>query len=295
MRRTPVFTCGVLDERVGAQLHFKCENLQKTGAFKFRGACNALLQLSPGERAGGVATHSSGNHGAALSLAARRLGTRATVVMPENSNRAKVAAVRRYGGEVIPCAAGDEARQAALERVCRARGAVFVHPFDSPAVIAGQGTAGLELLHQVPGLDAVIVPVGGGGLLSGVALAATGQPGLTVLAAEPAGADDAYRSLAAGRLLPNGPVHTIADGLRTGLSDLTYTIIKRHVSAILTVTEAGIRQAMGLLWSCMKLVVEPSSAVPLAALLQCPGQVAGQRVGVVLTGGNVDVSALAVA
>lgn len=291
--RTPVFRCRTLDRMVGAELHFKCEHLQRVGAFKFRGAANAVFSLSDAEAARGVATHSSGNHAQALALAARLRGIPAYVVMPENSPAVKKAAVIGYGARITPCAPTLPARESTLERVVAETGAHVVHPYDDYRIIAGQGTAALELHAEVPGLDVVITPVGGGGLLAGTALATHHvSPATRVLAAEPAGADDAARSLEAGRILPSVNPDTIADGLRTSLGERNFPIIQQHVAQIATVDDGAIIRSMRLLWERAKLLVEPSAAVPLAALLEGGVQVRGLRVGVLLSGGNVDLDLL---
>jgi threonine dehydratase len=291
--RTPVLTSASLDELAGAKLFFKCENFQKGGAFKFRGAYNAVMAL-PAERAAhGVVTHSSGNHAAALALAARLRGIPAYVVMPANAPEAKRRAVLAYGGRITPCEPTLVARQATADRLLQETGAALVHPYDDPAVIAGQGTVALELHEQVPDLNAVVVPVSGGGLLSGIALTtAAVSPGTEVYGAEPERADDARRSFHAARLEPPGPGDTIADGLRATLSERTLAVIRRHVRDILTVSEDEIIRAMRLLWERLKTVIEPSGAVPLAAVLREPGRFHGRRVGVVLSGGNSDLERL---
>lgn len=293
--RTPVATCATLDALAGRRLFFKCEHLQKVGAFKFRGACNAVALLDAEERARGVATHSSGNHAQALALAARLHGVRAHVVMPRGAPRAKLAATRGYGARVVECAPTLEAREATLADVVRETGAVVVHPYDDARVIAGQGTAALELLDEVPDLDAVVAPVGGGGLLSGSCIAGHGvRPGLRVFAAEPAGADDAARSLAAGRLIPQEQPRTIADGLLTSLGELTWPILRERVEGVLTVSDEETVEAMRLLWERAKLPVEPSAAVALAAVLGSDFRAVSElaRVGVLLSGGNVDLDRL---
>lgn len=302
-RRTPVMTCGALDALTGARLHFKCENFQKAGAFKFRGACNAVLSLPPAAATAGVATHSSGNHAAALALAARLRGVPAHVVMPDSAPAVKRAAVAGYGALITFCAPTLAAREQILAQVRAATGAVLVHPYDDPRVIAGQGTAALELLEEVGTLDLLLAPVGGGGLLSGTALAVAGLAaegraaagaafGPRVVGVEPAGADDACRSLAAGVIVPSTQPRTIADGLLTSLSERTFTAIRRHVDRIVTVSEEGLVRAMRLIWERMKIVVEPSAAVPLAALLEGALSAAGLRVGIILSGGNVDLDRL---
>ncbi len=291
--RTPVLTCQSLDQQVGAQVFLKCENLQKVGAFKFRGACNAVLSLSPEEAARGVAAHSSGNHAQALALAARLRGIPAYIVMPESAPRVKKAAVAGYGGKITYCKPTLEAREAAQAQVIAQTGATVVHPYNNPQVIAGQGTAALELLQEVPDLDVILAPVGGGGLLSGTAIAATElSPRVRVIAAEPEQADDAFRSLAAGKILPALPPHTIADGLLTSLGDLTFPIIQQRVEQIVTVSEAGIIAAMQFVWERVKIIIEPSAAVPVGLLWERKIDLTGLRVGVILSGGNVDLGKL---
>jgi threonine dehydratase len=291
--RTPVMTCESLNQRLGVQLFLKCENLQKVGAFKFRGACNAVFALSAADAARGVATHSSGNHAQALALAARLRGVPAYIVMPSNAPAVKKAAVAGYGGQITFCEPTLAAREATLAQVVAITGATVVHPYDNLAVITGQGTAALELLADVPNLDVIMAPVGGGGLLSGTAIAATAlSPNIRVIAAEPAGADDAFRSLAAGALFPSVNPKTIADGLLTSLGDLTFPIIQQRVEQIVTVSEAAIIAAMKFLWERSKLLVEPSAVVPIAALWEGKIDLAGQRVGVILSGGNVDLERL---
>ena len=290
VHRTPVMTCSSLNDRVGAQVFCKCENFQKAGAFKFRGASNAVLSLSDSEARRGVATHSSGNHGAALALAANIRGVPARIVMPSNAPQSKRAAVAAYGGTIVYCEPTQEAREATLEIVVRETGAVFVHPYNNDKVIAGQGTAALEFCAEVPRLDVILAPVGGGGLISGTALtAAECSVGTRVVAAEPEAADDAYRSLQAGTILSANNPDTVADGLRTSLGELTFAIIRSHVAQIVTVSEDAIVAAMHYVWERMKIVIEPSSAVPVAALLDGGLDLAGQCVGVILTGGNVDL------
>ncbi len=291
--RTPVLTCASLDAMAGARLFFKCENFQRVGAFKFRGATNAVFALSDADARKGVATHSSGNHAAALSLAARLRGVPAHVVMPRTSKAIKQAAVAGYGGEVVLCEPTLAAREATLEAVVAATGATVVHPYNDPMVIAGQGTAALELLEDVAGLDIVLAPVGGGGLLSGTAIAVSSlSPGTRVVAAEPAAADDAFRSLKEGRIVPSVDPRTIADGLLTSLGTLTFAVIRRLVAEIVTVSEEAIAAAMRHVWERMKIVIEPSSAVPLAALLEGSLRAPGRRIGIIVSGGNVDLDAL---
>ena len=291
--RTPVLTCASLDAMTGARLFFKCENLQKVGAFKFRGACNAVMALSGAVAARGVATHSSGNHAAALALAARLRGIAAHVVMPRTARAIKKAAVAGYGAAITECEPTLAAREAALAAVVAQTGATVVHPYNDPRVIAGQGTAALELLAEVDGLDMMLAPVGGGGLLSGTAVAAAAlSPGTAVWGAEPAGADDAQCSLAEGRIVPSVNPQTIADGLLTSLGPNTFAILRALAAGIVTVSEAAIVTAMRHSWERMKVLVEPSSAVPLAALLERRLAIAGRRVGIIVSGGNVDLDAL---
>lgn len=291
--RTPVLTCTSLNDLVGAEVFWKCENFQKVGAFKFRGACNAVFSLSDEEAQCGVATHSSGNHAAAVALAARLRGIPAHIVMPDNAPDVKKAAVAGYGGRIVYCAPTLAAREATLERVVQETGAAFLHPYNDARVIAGQGTAALELLTDVPELDVVMAPVGGGGLLSGTALVTAAlAPTAQVIAAEPAAADDAYRSLQAGTILPAMDPRTIADGLRTSLGPLTFAIIQRHVQQIVTVSEEAIIAAMRHTWERMKIVIEPSAAVPLGALLEQRFPHAGKRLGIIVSGGNVDLGHL---
>jgi len=293
IHRTPVLTCETFNAMSGATLFFKCENFQKAGAFKSRGAVNAVFSLSDAQATRGVATHSSGNHGMALARAAACRGIECTVVMPETAPQPKIDAVKGYGGDVRFCAPTNSAREAALNAVLEERGAVFVAPYDDARVIAGQGSCAMELLEQVPDLDAVIAPVGGGGLISGTAIACRGMaPDVKIYAGEPAQADDAYRSLAAGKRIVEDAPDTIADGLKASLGELNWQIISTHIQAIFRVEEAEIVEAMRLTWQRMKIVIEPSCAVPLAAILANPEVFAGQRIGVILTGGNVDLNRL---
>lgn len=292
LHRTPILTCRSLDEKAGATLFFKCENFQKAGAFKFRGACNAVFALSEEEAGRGVVTHSSGNHGAALALAGRIRGTRVHVVMPENAPEVKKAAVAGYGAQITFCRPTLEAREEATHAIIARTGATLVHPYDDPRIIAGQGTCALEFLEEVPDLDAVLAPVGGGGLLSGTAIVAKSlRPSAAVVGCEPKNAGDAWESLQAGRIVPVGAAATIADGLRTSLGEWTFPILRELVDRIALVTEEEIVEATRLLFERMKIVVEPSAAVGLAAVLSGAAQAAG-RVGVILSGGNVDLERL---
>ena len=291
--RTPVLTCESLNQQVGAQVFLKCENLQKVGAFKFRGACNATYALTDQEASRGVATHSSGNHAQALALAARMRGIPAYIVMPSNAPDVKKAAVAGYGGQITFCEPTLEARESTLDRIRQKTGATVIHPYNNERVIAGQGTAALELLEDVSDLDVIIAPVGGGGLLSGTCLAAKGlNPHIRVIAGEPEMADDAYRSLKAGEIIPSVNPKTIADGLLTSLGALTFPIIQKHVEQIVTVSEAGIVEAMKFVWERAKIVIEPSAAVAVGVLWERKIDLTGLKVGVILSGGNVDLGKL---
>ncbi len=293
IHRTPVLTSGFIDGLAGAALFFKCENLQKAGAFKVRGASNAVFGLDDAQAGRGVATHSSGNHALSLSYAAGRRGIPCSVVMPRTAPQAKKSAVRGYGGKITECEPSTSSREATFAEVQAATGAEFVHPYNDARVIAGQATCAKELVAQVDGLDAVIAPIGGGGMVSGTCLALSNlAPDIDVYAAEPAQADDACRSLKAGRIIADDAPETVADGLRVPLKELTWHFVSHHVADILTVPEKDIVDAMRLIWHRMKIVVEPSSAVALAAVLNNSDVFAGRRVGVILTGGNVDLGAL---
>ena len=295
IHRTPVITSASLDEIAGARVYFKCENLQRTGSFKIRGATNAVLSLTDAEAANGVAAPSSGNHAAAISLAARERGIPAYIVMPHNSSAAKIRAVESYGGKITYSEPNVASRDAVAAEVMAKTGAHLVHPYNDPRVMAGQGTAVLELLEEVPDLDIVITPVSGGGLLSGTAIAAKGASGerVHVFAGEPKNADDASRSMAAGRIEAAATTQTIADGLRATLCPMTFAVISRHVDGISLVTEEEIVETMLLLWERAKIVVEPSGAVAAAPILmkRIP-QAAGQKIGVILSGGNLDLRKL---
>ena len=293
VHRTPVMTSRAVDGIAGARLHFKCENLQKVGAFKARGATNAVLSLDDEAAGRGVATHSSGNHAAALAYAAGIRGVPANVVMPSSAPPVKKAAVSGYGALITECEPTLQARETTLEKVVERTGATFIHAYDNPNVIAGQGTASLELITDVPDLDTVIAPVGGGGLMSGTAIAVSAsRPDITIWGSEPAGADDAFRSLRDGTIYPSVEPKTIADGLLTSLSDRTFRILSDRLEGILTVSEETIVRAMRLIWERMKLVVEPSGAVPLAAVLEHPDHFSDRRVGLIISGGNVDLDSL---
>lgn len=294
VRHTPVHTCGTLDALSGRRLYFKCENFQTTGSFKYRGATNAVQKLDAATAARGVVTHSSGNHAQALALAAKVRGIPATIVMPRTAPAVKKQAVIGYGGRVIECEPTVSERHRVANEVVADTGGVLIPPYDHPDVIAGQGTAALELLADVPDLDAVVVPVGGGGMLSGYCVAVKGvKPAVRVFGAEPLNADDAARSLATGERQPPLPPNSIADGLLTNLGELTWPIIREHVESVVTVTEAEIVAAMRLVWERMKLVIEPSAAVGVAVVLGEPFRATNaERVGVVLCGGNVSLDKL---
>ncbi len=292
INRTPVLTSARLDAASGASLFFKCENFQKVGAFKARGATNAVFSLDDAIAQRGVATHSSGNHAAALSRAAKLRGIPAHIVMPSNSPKVKVRAVEGYGGRIVFCEPTEAAREAACADVIAKTGATLIHPFENEDVMAGQGTAAVELLEDID-VDLVLCPVGGGGLLCGTAVAAkTMQPKIKVIAVEPANADDAAQSFRAGRLMPLAKPDTIADGLRTNVGAPNFAIIQRYVDDIVTVSEEAIISAMRTIWETMKIVIEPSAAVPYAAIMERKIDIDGQRVGIILTGGNVDLDAL---
>lgn len=293
IHRTPVLSSQSINLMVGAELFFKCENLQKVGAFKFRGACNSVFSLSEEEARNGVCTHSSGNHAAALALAARMRGIPAYIVMPENAPEIKKIAVAGYGAQITFCTPTLEARESTLKKVAEQTGATEIHPYNYFNVICGQGTAAKELIEEMGTLDVVMAPVGGGGLLSGTALSTKALlPNALVIAAEPAGADDAFRSFYSKNLQPSVSPKTIADGLLTSLGSLTFPIILNEVDQIATVSEESIVSAMRMIWERMKIIIEPSSAVPLAAILENKVDVKGKKVGIILSGGNVDLGRL---
>lgn len=295
IHRTPILTCAALDSIVGAHLHFKCENFQKTGAFKARGAFNAVLALSQAQASRGVVTHSSGNHAAALALAARTRGIAAHVVMPRTAPAVKKAAVASYGALIVECDPTLAARLEGVAAIAAATGATVIPPFDHPDVIAGQGTCLVELVEDAGvTFDAISCPVGGGGLLAGTLVAAAAlAPAARVIAAEPLAADDAARGFQSGILQPQVlPVATIADGLTTAMSAMTFAVMRAHATKVVTASESAIIEAMRLIWSRMKILVEPSCAVPLAALLEGAWDANGQTVGIILTGGNVDLDSL---
>ena len=293
IHRTPVLTSSVLNQLTGAELFFKCENLQTAGAFKVRGACNAVFGLPEAQAAKGVATHSSGNHALSLSYAAGRRGIPCHVVMPRTAPQAKKDAVIGYGGQITECEPSTSSREAVFAEVEARTGADFVHPYNDPRVIAGQGTCSRELMDQVEGLEAVIAPIGGGGMISGSCLTLSAiAPDVQIFAAEPERADDAYRSFKAGHIIADDAPDTIADGLKVPLKDLTWHFVQRHVTDILTASDPEIVDAMKLIWKRMKIVMEPSSAVPLATILKNPDRFRGKRVGFIITGGNVDLDRL---
>jgi len=293
IHRTPVLTNESLNEKVGAKVFLKCENFQKVGAFKFRGACNAVFSLSDEEAARGVSTHSSGNHAQALALAARLRGIPAYIVMPNNASAVKKAAVAGYGGIITFCEPTLAAREAMLAQRVEETGSEVVHPYNDERVIAGQGTAVLELLEEVPGLDVIIAPVGGGGLLSGTSLAAKEiNQGIRVIAGEPEMANDAFRSLQAGEIIPSVKPKTIADGLLTSLGNKTFPIIQERVEQIVTVSEQGIVDSMKFIWERAKIIIEPSSAVAVGVLWERKIDLTSSNVGVILSGGNVDLEKL---
>jgi threonine dehydratase len=291
IHNTPIMTCKSINELYGLDLYFKCENFQKIGAFKIRGGMNASLQLTKEQLEKGVATHSSGNHAQALAFAAKMLGIKAYIVMPESSPQVKVNAVRGYGAEVTICASNQAARESTLEGIVERTGATFIHPYDNNEVITGQATCVKEIIEAIPNVDIVVTPVGGGGLLSGTCLGAHYfKPGLKVYAGEPEGAADAVLSFRSGKVEKAPFVNTIADGLMTTLSERTLEIIKAHVADILLVSEDEIKAALRLVYERMKIIIEPSCAVPLAAVLKNAELFKGKKVGIILTGGNVDLS-----
>jgi threonine dehydratase len=290
---TPVLTSSRLDMASGASLFFKCENFQKIGAFKARGATNAVFSLDDATARCGVATHSSGNHGAAVARAAKLRGILSHIVMPSNSAKVKVRAVESYGAQIVFCEPTEEAREAACVDVIKKTGATLIHSFENEDVMAGQGTAAVELLEDIADLDLVMCPVGGGGLLSGTAVAAKSmRPKIKTIAAEPANVDDAAQSFRAGRLIQTEKKFTIADGLRTNVGAPNFALIQRYVDDIVTVSEEAIISAMRTVWETMKIIVEPSAAVPYAAIVERKIDITGKRVGIILTGGNVDLDAL---
>lgn len=293
IHNTPVLTSSYLNDLTGAELFFKCENFQKAGAFKVRGASNAVFGLSDEMAARGVATHSSGNHALSLSYAAGRRGIACNVVMPRTAPEAKKAAVRGYGGIITECEPSTSSREEVFADVHQRTGADFIHPYNDPRVIAGQGTCSREFMEQTDGVDMMVAPIGGGGMISGTCLTLSHiAPEVQIIAAEPEQADDAYRSFKAGHIIADDAPQTIADGLKVPLKELTWHFVSNHVSDILTASEQEIIDAMKLTWQRMKLVMEPSCAVPLATILKNKEKFAGKRVGVIITGGNVDLDKL---
>ncbi len=290
IHRTPILTSQMINDITGTKVFFKCENFQKMGAFKMRGATNAILQLSDDQKQKGVVTHSSGNFAQALALSAKSLGINAYIVMPSNSPEVKKKAVKGYGGIITECEPTLEARERTAANIQQEKGATFIHPFNDFNVILGNASAGKEIFEEHPDLDIIIVPVGGGGLISGIALSALSfSDHCKVIGAEPFNVDDAYQSLQSGKIEYNRTTDTIADGLKTSLGDITFNIIKNHVDRIIRVTEEEIVQAMQLIWERMKIIVEPSSAVTLAALLKSKNELANKKIGLILSGGNVDL------
>ena len=293
IHKTPVYKSGNLNNIVKAKVFFKCENFQKAGAFKSRGAINAVFSLSENEIKKGVCTHSSGNHAAALSRAAKLRGSKAYIVMPENSSQVKIAAVKNYGGIITFCKPNLKSRETTIEKIKQDTGSVEIHPYNDYRIIAGQATAALELIENTKHLDVILAPIGGGGLMSGTALTTHYMsPETTVLAAEPEGANDAYQSFIKKEFIPSENPQTIADGLLTSLGSLTFPIIMKYVDDIITVSDKSIIMAMKLIWERMKIIIEPSSAVPFAAILENVSKFRNKRVGIILSGGNVDLSKL---
>lgn len=293
IHKTPVLSSTYINSVSGCRIFFKCENFQKVGAFKARGALNAVLKLSEDEAIRGVATHSSGNHAAALAMAASIRNIPAYIVMPSNAPNIKVKAVKSYGGKITFCKPTLQAREEGLNQVIEHTGAKFIPPYDHPDIISGQGTAAKEFLEEVPSLDVMMAPVGGGGLLSGTAISAKSlNPNIKVIAGEPENANDAYLSFNAGKLIPSKNPQTVADGLKTSLGDLNFYIIMDKVDSILTVSESEIISAMRMIWERMKIIIEPSCAVPFAAVLANPALFEGKNVGIILSGGNVDLDRL---
>lgn len=289
VHHTPILRSASLNKLTECDLYFKCENFQRSGAFKFRGACNALSLISSTSNVNTVSTHSSGNHAGALALAASIFGFRCIVVMPDNSPEVKINAVREYGARIIFCASTLQAREAGIEKVMKETESVFIHPYNDARIIAGQGTATLEILEDMNSPDIIVAPVGGGGLLSGTSIAAKSMhPGIKVYGAEPIGADDAFRSMKEKRIVPSVDPKTIADGLLTSLGTLTFKAISENVDEILTVSEKGIRLAMRLIWERMKIVAEPSACVPLAAIIEHKSLFKNKKVAIILSGGNVE-------
>ncbi len=293
IHHTPILTSQSINKITGTQLFFKCENMQKVGAFKFRGASNAILSLDKSFWKNGVATHSSGNHAAALALAAKMNGIKSFIVMPKNAPVQKKNAVEEYGGKIIFCKPTLEARESTLEKVVEETGATFIHPYNNYTVIAGQATCAMEIFNEVPKLDYLIAPVGGGGLLSGTCLSAKYiSPNTKVIGAEPEGADDAYRSLRDGKIYPSVEPNTICDGLRTALGQKTFSILQKYLSEVITVSDDTVVKSMRMIWERMKIIVEPSAAVTLAAIVENKNKFEGKKIALILSGGNVDLQNL---
>tara|TARA_B100000989_G_scaffold296070_1_gene278466 strand:+ start:389 stop:1342 length:954 start_codon:yes stop_codon:yes gene_type:complete len=291
--RTPVLTSNSIDEVVGAKVLFKCENFQKVGSFKMRGASNMIFGFRPEERINGFATHSSGNHAQAVALASKLGGSKAYVVMPKDATKVKIEAVKEYGAEIIFCEPNEKSRQDTCDKVIQETGAIFVHPFNDYRIIAGQATAAKEFIEEVDDLDVIMTPVGGGGLSAGTTLAAKYlDPMMEVVLGEPENVDDTFRSLEEGKILPVKGKPTIADGLKTTVGDKNFEIIKSHVKEVITVSEKEIISAMRMVWERMKIIIEPSSAVPLAAVLKNKKKFNNKRIGIIFTGGNVDLNNL---
>ena len=291
--QTPVMTSKTLDKMAGCRLFFKCENFQKAGAFKIRGATNAILSFQPEERTNGFVCHSSGNHGQAVALASRRVRTKAYIIMPKNASESKIAAVKSYGAEVVFCESNEASREKTCAEVMTRTATVLIHPFNDYEVIAGQATVAAELLAQVENLNCIIAPVGGGGLAAGTSIITHHvDPNIAIYLGEPKAVDDAYQSLKAGRIIPNKTANTIADGLKTTIGTKNFEIINQHVEEVFTVTEQEIIMAMKLIWERMKIIIEPSCAVPLASVLKHKKVFEKRNVGIILTGGNVDLNQL---
>ncbi len=291
--RTPVLTSSSLDEMTGAKIFFKCENFQKVGSFKMRGASNMIFGFRPEERENGFATHSSGNHAQAVALASKLAGSKAFVVMPRGSTKVKINAVKEYGAEIIYCDSNDQSRQETCDKVIGNTGAIFVHPFDDYRIIAGQATAAKEFIEEIEDLDIIMTPVGGGGLSAGTALAAKYlDPTMEVILGEPENVDDTFRSMSKGKVQPVNGTETIADGLKTRIGDKNFEIIHENVKEVITVSEQQIVNAMLMVWERMKIIVEPSSVVPLAAVLKNKKKFINKRIGIIFTGGNVDLGSL---
>ena len=293
IHNTPVLTSNYINEITGAEVYFKCENFQKMGAFKMRGAANAILRLSDEQKSNGVVTHSSGNHAQAISLAAKKIGIKAYIVMPSNAPEIKKEAVKGYGGELIECESNLEAREAAAKDVVHSKNATFIHPSNNLDVIIGQGTASIELIEQYGSFDHILVPIGGGGLIAGSALAAKFfGDNCSIIGTEPFEVDDAYRSLISGKIETNITTNTIADGLRTQLGDKNFPIILNEVKKIIRITEDEIIDSMKLIWQRLKIICEPSCSLPLAGIIKNKDEFKGKKIGVVITGGNIDLDSL---